>query len=171
MRTPQSGYPRYLHEPYWTTPPRHPKAQNTDPYVFGHRFPIQQLPAEHQEGPMRTQRLAAGSIILFGSGLRGEFVLDTVFVVAHAQTLSPEKVPELRATDEAFTTVTIAATSTDSGVPRSRSIAQGVARVRPVGCLIPTLKRRSPSVLRQWCPSFEHHAGIYLPWFRRANAA
>jgi hypothetical protein len=95
MRTPQSGYPRYLHEPYWTTPPRHPKAQNTDPYVFGHRFPIQQLPAEHQEGPMRTQRLAAGSIILFGSGLRGEFVLDTVFVVAHAQTLSPEKVPDL----------------------------------------------------------------------------
>ena len=78
------GYPRFLHEPYWTAPPDLPNLQNTDPYVFGERFRYSNCRQNTKKGPLPTQRLATGSVIPFGSGLDGEFVLDTAMVVADA---------------------------------------------------------------------------------------
>lgn len=70
--------PNFLREPYWSTP-RHPRLlQNTDPLVFGDRF----LYSNCRQSRNRNLRaLAPGSLVLFGSKLMGEFVLDTVFVV------------------------------------------------------------------------------------------
>jgi hypothetical protein len=53
--------------------------QNTDPLVFGDRFRYSNC---RQTRNAALRRLPPGSLILFGSALRGAFVLDTVFVVA-----------------------------------------------------------------------------------------
>jgi len=72
------GLPRRLQEPYWQRPavsfPRH----NTDPLVFGDRFIYSNCRQEHNA---KLRRLAGGSVILFGSGGKTDFVLDTVLVV------------------------------------------------------------------------------------------
>jgi len=56
--------------------------QNTDPYVFGSKFLYTFCKQSRRDG--RTTFLAhlePGSLILFGSQLQKQFVLDTVFVV------------------------------------------------------------------------------------------
>jgi hypothetical protein len=74
----EPGWPRLLHEPYWQQPADGGWRQNTDPLVFGDHF----LYSNCRQGQNRKLReLAAGSIVLFGSKLAGEFVVDTVFVV------------------------------------------------------------------------------------------
>lgn len=77
-RPTQPGLPHYLHEPFWEVPRKGPW-QNTDPLVFGDRFLYSNCRQERNE---KLRSLAPGSIILFGSKLGGEFVLDTLFVVA-----------------------------------------------------------------------------------------
>jgi hypothetical protein len=70
--------PRRLQEPYWRAPAGSGPWQNTDPLVFGDRFLYSNC-RQPTNGKLRA--LAPGSLILFGSNLGGEFVLDTVFVV------------------------------------------------------------------------------------------
>lgn len=63
--------------------PHDPPLMNTDPFVFGDRFFYSICKQNNKRGPTAMQRLARGSVILFGSGKhRSEFVVDTVFVVA-----------------------------------------------------------------------------------------
>ncbi|MBU1692650.1 MAG: hypothetical protein KKC51_01670 [Verrucomicrobia bacterium] len=63
--------------------PSDPPLMNTDPFVFGGRFFYSICKQNNRRGPTALQRLARGSVILFGSGKgRSRFVLDTVFVVA-----------------------------------------------------------------------------------------
>jgi hypothetical protein len=78
---PTPAGPRYLHEPFYSTPADVQGLQNTDPCVFGgFRYTICQ---QHFRGqPSGLQYLDPGSVILFGSSLGAAFVLDTVFVVA-----------------------------------------------------------------------------------------
>jgi hypothetical protein len=67
-----------LHDPYWQVP-RHPRLlQNTDPLVFGEHFLYSNC---RQPRNAKLRVLRPGSIVLFGSRLGSEFVLDTVFVV------------------------------------------------------------------------------------------
>jgi hypothetical protein len=79
--------PRWLHRPYYVRPTEYGGAlQNTDPFVFGNRFLYtlcrQTKPIRGHNRPTFLRDLAPGSLILFGSLKRGEFVLDTVLVVA-----------------------------------------------------------------------------------------
>ncbi|HOW97810.1 MAG TPA: hypothetical protein P5567_05230 [Kiritimatiellia bacterium] len=63
--------------------PHDPPLMNTDPFVFGGRFFYSICKQNNRRGPTALQRLARGSVILFGSGRgRDRFVVDTVFVVA-----------------------------------------------------------------------------------------
>ncbi len=63
--------------------PNDPPLMNTDPFVFGDRFFYSICKQNNRHGPTAMQRLARGSVILFGSGKhRSQFVVDTVFVVA-----------------------------------------------------------------------------------------
>ena len=76
--------PRFLFSPA-PTPfhPHDPPLMNTDPFVFGDRFFYSICKQNNRRGPTPMQRLARGSVILFGSGQhRSQFVVDTVFVVA-----------------------------------------------------------------------------------------
>ncbi len=76
--------PRYLFAPV-PVPfhPNDPPLMNTDPFVFGEHFFYGICKQNNKRGPTALQRLARGSVILFGSGLhRSQFVVDTVFVVA-----------------------------------------------------------------------------------------
>jgi hypothetical protein len=74
------GMPRRLWRPFYSVPAAPPNRLNTDPLVFdGFRYTICQ---QHRNtGPTRLRDLGPGSVILFGSNLGGNFVLDTVFVV------------------------------------------------------------------------------------------
>jgi hypothetical protein len=71
-------YPRWLHEPHWRLPQHRLLLQNTDPLVFGDRFLYSNC-RQARNGKLRE--LAPGSLVVFGSKLDGEFVMDTVFVV------------------------------------------------------------------------------------------
>jgi hypothetical protein len=59
-------------------PERTDKLQNTDPLVFGDYFLYSNC-RQRQNGKLRA--LAPGSMVLFGSKVGGQFVLDTLFVV------------------------------------------------------------------------------------------
>lgn len=54
---------------------------NTDPFVFGEHFKFSNCRQNIKGFPDRLQYLSAGSLILFGGICRGDFWLDTVFVV------------------------------------------------------------------------------------------
>jgi hypothetical protein len=72
------GEPGWLHEPLWEVPAHRQLLQNTDPLVYGDQF----LYTNCRQGRnSKLRELAPGSIVVFGSKLGGEFVLDTVFVV------------------------------------------------------------------------------------------
>ena len=77
------GGARWLCEPVVDgsipTPTDGSPPQNTDPFVFGERFAYT---ACRQPTNRKLRTLGRGSLILFGSSVCGEFVLDTVFVVA-----------------------------------------------------------------------------------------
>jgi len=77
---PVPGGPRFIWRP-WYTPKRDASGlQNTDPFVFGafHYTGCQQHAGGH---PNQLRHLDCGSVVLFGSHVGGDFVLDTVFVV------------------------------------------------------------------------------------------
>lgn len=72
------GHPRWLHDPYWEVPRHRLHLQNTDPLVFGNRFLYSNC---RQARNRKLRELAPGSLVVFGSKHRREFVIDTVFVV------------------------------------------------------------------------------------------
>jgi hypothetical protein len=79
--------PRWLHRPYYVRPDAYRgEHQNTDPFVFGDSFLYtlcrQTKPVHGHNRPTFLRDLASGSLVLFGSLKRGDFVLDTVFAVA-----------------------------------------------------------------------------------------
>ena len=73
------GGPCFLHEPFWVSQPDGDRLQNTDPLVFGDRFLYSNC---RQRRNRKLRELAPGSIVLFGSKRRSEFVLDTVLVIS-----------------------------------------------------------------------------------------
>jgi hypothetical protein len=75
--------PFCTHRPFYRLPNSYIGLQNTDPFVFGeqpHYTVCQHYRGDH---PTQLRYLRRGSVILFGSYLKKEFVLDTVFVVDH----------------------------------------------------------------------------------------
>jgi hypothetical protein len=100
--------PRFLHEPVWEYPTDSEPQQNTDPWVFGDCFRYSNC---RQLDRPALQTLSRGSVILFGSTLSGQFVLDTVFVVRDAQRFRTSQPPD---TDDAFRVCTMQSLMTDS---------------------------------------------------------
>lgn len=72
------GKPRFLHEPFYDPPTDSRDRQNIDPFVFGDEFLYTNC---KQLSSKKLRNLTPGSLILFGSGSKPGFVLDTVFVV------------------------------------------------------------------------------------------
>lgn len=126
-------WPRYLHAPFWTHPLSKRFLQNTDPYVFGDCFRYSNCRQNTKRGPYRTQRLANGSVILFGSGLGGEFVLDTVFVVAGSQPLSADLLPTLEGVDDAFRAVVCEVLYRHGNREARNRLYDGATPANPVG--------------------------------------
>lgn len=87
--------PRWIHAPRLQPLGSYAGAQNTDPFVFGTQFLYtcckQRL---HSGRPTQLRFLEPGSVILFGSHVRGAFALDTVFVVGdHLDHTTPRDIP------------------------------------------------------------------------------
>jgi hypothetical protein len=107
---PKNGsLPRFLHEPVWEYPEDSAPRQNTDPWVFGDCFRYSNC---KQQSQTALRKLARGSLILFGSTLDGNFVVDTVFVVRDSRRFRPAHPPQC---DEAFRVCTIQSLLTDAG--------------------------------------------------------
>lgn len=85
IQSPLDGGPRYIYRPFYVKPTSYPGLQNTDPFVFGERFYYTLCRQTSSRGttqfPTQLRHLKRGSVILFGSCVRGGFALDTVFVV------------------------------------------------------------------------------------------
>ena len=111
----EPGAPAWFQVPRRGDPAVVPRPQNTDPFVFG-AFVYSNCQQDHEwpKGSGRYRRfatsmLAEGSVILFGSTRRGEFVLDTCLVVGdiieidslHFEQQAAGRVPE------AFITTTL----------------------------------------------------------------
>lgn len=103
---PLFGEPRHLFRPQWYTPKGDEWLQNTDPFVWGECFRYSNCRQCKNGKPTKMQRLASGSLILFGSSLGKQFVLDTVFVVASGIAFDePESVRHL--VSDAFAAITL----------------------------------------------------------------
>ena len=75
---PAGPLPRFVYQPLLARS-EHAAGQNTDPFVFGPVFLFSNCRQfSHQLNPTRLQQLPPGSLLLFGSQLDGQFVLDTV---------------------------------------------------------------------------------------------
>lgn len=108
---PEGRLPQNLHTPVWERPRTTSYRQNTDPWVFGETFRYSNCKQlTYRQNPSALQELPPGSVILFGSKLDGDFVLDTVFVVKDSVRYSPNDPPK---TDEAFSVCTIESLVTD----------------------------------------------------------
>ena len=82
--------PHFVFKPFYSIPIGN---VNTDPFVFGTQFYY----CICKQGSYTSLRnLNKGDVILFGSCLRGNFVLDTVFVVKDWDEYKVSKIPELR---------------------------------------------------------------------------
>ena len=121
-------FPRHLWHPYHKPMAEYHRLQNTDPFIFGERFLYSNC---KQTGKLK--RLAPGSIIAFGSHFRGEWVLDTVFVVACA---SEYHTTDIRAALDdpalnAFLEVTGGPLAAN-GTARTLKLYRGATRAEPV---------------------------------------
>jgi hypothetical protein len=76
--------PRFIHRPFYVRPTPYRLHQNTDPFVFGDFF-YAGCQQNTKTGPTQLRYLENGSVILFGSRVAGQFVVDTVFVVAKSK--------------------------------------------------------------------------------------
>jgi hypothetical protein len=74
----EKNEPKMVVTPHSTDCPTSGTPQNTDPFVFGANFFYSCC---RQEGSPMLRALDRGSLVLFGSRVKGCFVLDTVFVV------------------------------------------------------------------------------------------
>ena len=74
----------YLWTPYYCQRERYAGLHNTDPFIFGNRFLYSNC-GQPRGGNSGLRHLGRGSVIIFGSQFGGEWVLDTVFVVAGSQ--------------------------------------------------------------------------------------
>jgi hypothetical protein len=119
---PEDGeLPRFMHEPFWEYPKTNGFRQNTDPWIFGDCFRYSncfQTRRTSKTDPRRRetalQRLAPGSLILFGSKADGgRFAIDTVFVVgSRKRRFMPVNPPII---DEAFRVCTVEALASADG--------------------------------------------------------
>ncbi len=75
IQTDTKSFPKYIFKPYYKTTN---EGVNTDPFIFGNQF-YYRLCRQLTSPSLRS--LVCGDIILFGSCLNKQFVLDTVFVV------------------------------------------------------------------------------------------
>lgn len=75
--------------------PAEQRLQNTDPYIFDGPFIYSNCRQVRKNGRSTQLRdLARGDVILFGSHLDRQFVLDTVFVVAESMLFRPFTGPD-----------------------------------------------------------------------------
>lgn len=112
--------------------------QNTDPWVFGDSFYYSNCKQRTNEGRNVTamQRLAPGSLILFGSTRHWEFVVDTVFVVGRRLTTFVAGEPLEVEVDPAFRVATLESltsgeTEDEESEEQSFTLYEGATPSRP----------------------------------------
>lgn len=97
-----SGMPRALQAPWFSVTDTGWR-QNSDPLVFGDAFAYTNC---RQPKNLKLRRLAPGSVIVFGSKLHDNFVLDTVVAVADATPYRPVDGPPAGANPAAQALIT-----------------------------------------------------------------
>lgn len=137
---PDGDLPRYLHQPTLGPPPEGAH-QNTDPYVFGEAFYYSCCKQRTNKGrtPTAMQRLTPGSVVLFGSTLAHEFVLDTVFVVGRPVGRHVPGRPTPFQVDDVFRAAVIEPIGSEATQPASEdryfTLFEGATTSRPVGSM------------------------------------
>lgn len=89
--TPQKHNPKTLFKPYYSKQSNYTNLQNTDPFIFDGPFLYSCCQQTKPGYTSQMSHLDKGSVILFGSCLGRQFVLDTVFVVKDYIDYQPQK--------------------------------------------------------------------------------
>ncbi len=105
---------------------------NTDPWVFGPTFRYCNCRQRTKRGPTGMQHLQVGSLVLFGSTLKGKFVVDTVFVVGSAHRLTREQIASEAVADEAFYECTLRQLKRPVGAEHRFVLYRGATWEKPV---------------------------------------
>ncbi len=89
-------FPSSLWRPHYTARADFEELHNTDPFIFGDHFVYSNCAQRRgSRGPGKTlKQLARGSLVVFGSCVDNEWVLDTVFVVAASVDYRAESMKE-----------------------------------------------------------------------------
>jgi hypothetical protein len=116
---PLADGPMFICRPFYVVPTTYRDLQNTDPFVF-EQFFYAVCRQETKFGQTQLRYLKQGSVILFGSSVRGQFALDTVFVVdSWNEYFRSQAVTQLHSiVPEAYLEVTIAALVQPKGKAR-----------------------------------------------------
>ena len=77
---PVDNGPEFVQRPFYVVPRSYHRLQNTDSFVFG-GFYYTGCQQHTKRGPTQLRYLDRGSVILFGSCVKEQFAVDTVFVV------------------------------------------------------------------------------------------
>lgn len=166
---PDAGKPRSLQRPYWGQPPGGSKLQNTDPWIWGEQMAYSNCKQTTgaDDSPTAMQNLAPGSVICFGSTIKGDFCVDTVFVVASHRAWSPAASEE--ALGDAFQTCTANALVSNPGPHLQTTLYLGATHDNPVNGMysfVPAQRDDSP------CRRFErpsiHLEGLVNPASRQS---
>lgn len=84
LKNKSAGSPKLLFSPYYSFKEIERKSDlaNTDPFIFGNFiFTVCQKYRSSHKKTILAEGLIPGDLVLFGSNLRGAFILDLVFVV------------------------------------------------------------------------------------------
>jgi hypothetical protein len=128
---PQDHLPRALHRPFWIRPAGDGFRHNTDPWVFGDRMIWSNCRQAMAGRPNAMQRLTRGSVVCFGSRIGDEFCLDTVMVIASAETWDPASGADLGA-GAAFQICTAESVLCGGKVPPRLTLYRGATIDDPV---------------------------------------
>jgi hypothetical protein len=139
--------PRALHRPFWVRPTGDEFRQNTDPWVFGDRMILSNCRQVTGGRPSPVQGLTRGSVVCFGSTIGGTaFCVDTVMVIASAQTWVPGTGTDLRA-GAAFQVCAAESLSCGSGrVPARLTLYRGATFDDPVNGMYSFVPARAGSL-------------------------
>lgn len=115
-------HPQYLYKLWWQSKPCYKGLHNTDPFIFEQSFKYYNCKQKK-----KMKNLAPNSVILFGSKLKGRFVLDTVFVVGKSVSYTVANYHhELSKAGISFSTTFDSVCMLPTGKPQEATLYEGV---------------------------------------------
>lgn len=125
--------PKALHQPL-STPADSSSGSNTDPQVFGDRMYYTNCQQYRKTGPTQLNSLPDGSLVVFGSSVAGQFLVDTVLVTKAVERFAPGNDGLTRARAAHAQSPTLLQTSLEPLLTQNHTCGDSPKSDQGVGC-------------------------------------